>query len=185
MYSNVKKEKEYKSSIAHYIVLGIIFNPLAVVSPAIHNLQIPNHFLLILAVYMVLTQGYGIMTDSICASAIYGDPNMLYVLIPLRVIHSTLSSGRALSLETFKSFLTWGIILAGLIFASGDWQAELRNYQNIVFVKDHSENIGVFWYIFVEVSFLCNSHCVLRSLSSMLPFISTSTHFSFQPSSSC
>lgn len=38
-----------------------------------------------------------------------------------------------------------------LLLFSVDWKADLRNHINILFVKDHSENIGLFWYLFVEL----------------------------------
>ena len=38
-----------------------------------------------------------------------------------------------------------------MIVFSGDVSVQMRNYWNILFVSDHSENLGYFWYIFVEV----------------------------------
>jgi hypothetical protein len=45
----------------------------------------------------------------------------------------------------------FGVFQIALFTLSGDPSGDLRNYMNIICVKDHSENIGLFWYLFVEL----------------------------------
>lgn len=49
-----------------------------------------------------------------------------------------------------KSFLIWFVVMASLLSII-DWKADVGNYLNILQVRDHSENMGVYWYIFVEI----------------------------------
>ena len=55
-----------------------------------------------------------------------------------------------------KSIISWILIFTLMVYLSGDWKSDLRNYRNILFVYDHSENIGFYWYIFVEVNLSLN-----------------------------
>jgi hypothetical protein len=72
---------------------------------------------------------------------------LIYVLLPSRMVYALLEKGNILqSLSIW--FGTFQIILFTL---SGNPRADLRNYFNIISVKDHSENIGIFWYLFVEL----------------------------------
>lgn len=51
-----------------------------------------------------------------------------------------------------KSLTIWfGTFQTLLFIVSGNAREDLRNYLNIISVKDHSENIGLFWYLFVEL----------------------------------
>jgi len=49
------------------------------------------------------------------------------------------------------SISIWLIVFALLNFLTYDPLSDLRNHINIVTVSDHSENIGIFWYIMIEV----------------------------------
>jgi len=40
---------------------------------------------------------------------------------------------------------------AALVLISGDCNAQIQNYLNILTLADHSENIGVYWYLSVEI----------------------------------
>ena len=55
------------------------------------------------------------------------------------------------SWRVMKIMAKWAVIVGSMVVMSGDWRAEIRNYRNIMQVRDHSENIGLFWYIFVEI----------------------------------
>ena len=41
--------------------------------------------------------------------------------------------------------------MLGLIRLGGQWEEQVRNITNIMTLKDHSENIGVYYYISIEV----------------------------------
>jgi len=43
-----------------------------------------------------------------------------------------------------------GITIA-LMFITGDIHEQLHNVKNILLIKDHSENIGVYYYISIEI----------------------------------
>ena len=77
------------------------------------------------------------------------------MIVPVRLIASFITDstkGSLIGPAVIKSIMTWVLVVASFIFLlSGDWRSELRNYKNILFVRDHSENIGIFWYLFVEL----------------------------------
>jgi hypothetical protein len=93
------------------------------------------------------------MTDLISGGAIYLDPCLIYVIGPVRAVAEVVESRgeRVFSAKVLKSLAIWLLVMGGLVVLSGDWQADLRNYRNILQVRDHSENIGLFWYLFVEL----------------------------------
>jgi hypothetical protein len=125
--------------------LVLIFNPLSMLSPAVHNLGIVGQFLVTLCAYCILTLSFhSLLTDLVCGFTLYQDPTFLYLLLPIRLLcNSSFPS-------VLKSLLVWTATL-GCILATGNMEADLRTYWNIVAVKDHSETIGLFWYIFVEL----------------------------------
>jgi hypothetical protein len=53
--------------------------------------------------------------------------------------------------KVFSTLIIWISLFSLLILLSGDIDKELRNYLNILTVQDHSENIGIYWYIMIEV----------------------------------
>ena len=131
----------------------LIFNPLSLISPAVHNLAIVKHMMISLVIYRVISnKGFnGLITDIMVGIALYVDPSLAYMIVPVRLIAELVESkSYIISIKTLKSFFTWGIIMAGLL-SIVEWQADIRNYINIFYVRDHSENIGVYWYIFVEI----------------------------------
>ena len=140
-----KKEKDCK--IAKIIQIVLIFNPLAIISPAVHNLGILNHLLISILILTVIKSGYTIITDIICGVSLYVDPMLGFVIIPSRMAYALIGRGNFL-----KSLTIWFGTFQFILFTlSGNPTEDLRNYINIVSVKDHSENIGLFWYIFVEL----------------------------------
>lgn len=131
----------------------LIFNPLSMISPAVHNLAIVKYMFLSLAMYKVITnKGFdGILADILCGISIYVDPSLIYVLVPVRLISQLIDNKKYLiGLNVLKSFLIWGFVMVALL-SLVEWKADLRNYINILHVRDHSENIGIYWYIFVEI----------------------------------
>ncbi|CDW83503.1 phospholipase carboxylesterase family protein [Stylonychia lemnae] len=131
-------------------IIWAIFNPLSLLQAPVFNLQIINHFMITLVIYMNLKhKKYSqIQRDLIQSIALYVDPTLLYAFIPLVIIRNILFYRNLIS--TLQSITIQMTVLALLIFSSGDVSLELRNYKNILFVSDHSENLGFFWYIFVE-----------------------------------
>lgn len=116
------------------------------ISPAVHNLSIVNHFLITLVVVCLYKVRESLLTDLVCGLALYVDPTSLYILLPVRLVDTK---------GVVKSLLLWISVFTILGSCSGNFEGELRNYWNIISVKDHSETIGLFWYIFVE---LFNQH---------------------------
>lgn len=80
-----KKEKD--SKVKRIVQLILIFNPLSVISPAVHNLAILNHLLISAGILSILKLGFNKVTDLIWGVALYVDPTLLYVLVPVRLIH--------------------------------------------------------------------------------------------------
>jgi hypothetical protein len=126
--------------------LVLIFNPLSMISPAAHNLGIVNHFLVTLCAFSILKNGFsGLSTDLACGLALYQDPTIIFVLAPLRVISSKTFS------SVSRSIVLWVSIYSGLVWTSGDIEGDMLRQWNIIAVKDHTETIGLFWYIYVEL----------------------------------
>ena len=148
--------KRKQSKALRYLQLLIIFNPLNLISPAVHNLQVVNNMLVAICAWSVVANGWedgSVMTDLISGGAIYLDPCLIYVIGPVRSVAEVVESRgkRVFSAKVLKSLAIWLLVMGGLVILSGDWQADLRNYRNILQVRDHSENIGLFWYLFVEL----------------------------------
>lgn len=94
---------------------------------------------------------FSVLTDLLCGLTLYVDPSLLYVLVPVRLISELIQTKSSLlTLNVVKSFLLWALIFAALL-SLVEWRADLRNYLNILHVRDHTENIGIYWYIFVEI----------------------------------
>jgi hypothetical protein len=127
--------------------LVLILNPLAVISPAVHNLGILNHLLISTLILSVIKSGYSVVTDIVCGICLYVDPMLGFIIVPARMVYALLGKGNFL-----KSLTIWFGAFQFILFTlSGNPREDLRNYLNIISVKDHSENIGLFWYLFVEL----------------------------------
>jgi hypothetical protein len=110
-----KNEKD--ASRVRFIQLLMIFNPLSMISPAIHNLSIVKYMMISLISYQSLKNGFkNVITDVFCGVALYVDPSLIYVLIPLRLIANLVENRQ--NLLTFKvifSLLTWGVVFFSII----------------------------------------------------------------------
>lgn len=146
-----KKEKD--SGIKQSMQILLILNPLAMISPAVHNLAIVKYMILSLVMHGVISnKGFkGILSDILCGVSLYVDPSLIYVLVPVRLISNLIDhKSYLIGVNVIKSFLIWAIVLIGIL-SIVEWKADIRNYVNILHVRDHSENIGIYWYIFVEI----------------------------------
>jgi len=98
-----------------------------------------------LCAYCILTLSFeSLLTDLVCGLALYQDPTLLYLLLPIRLLSNPSFP------SVLKSLSVWTATLL-TILATGNMEADMRTYWNIVAVKDHAETIGLFWYIFVEL----------------------------------
>lgn len=88
--------------------------------------------------------------------ALYVDPTYLYFIIPVQIINEKLKNDSSLLKSLFLIIKILGIFSVTII-ASGDFNGDLRNYLNILTVNEHSENIGLYWYIMVEVALFINN----------------------------
>jgi GPI transamidase subunit PIG-U len=146
--------KEKDAYRVKFIQILLIFNPLSMISPAVHNLVIVKYMMISLISFQTLKNGFkSVVTDVLCGVTLYVDPSLIYVLIPLRLIANLVDNRHyLLTLKVIFSFLIWGLVFFSIIlFAAQDWKADFRNYLNIFYIKDHSENIGIYWYLFVEL----------------------------------
>jgi hypothetical protein len=83
--------------------------------------------------------------------ALYIDPTYIYFVFPVAIV-SNYVRNKNINLISFLSSITVSIsIFVGLLLIAGDYKSDLRNYFNIIAVVDHSENIGLYWYIMIEV----------------------------------
>jgi hypothetical protein len=76
---------------ASIIQLILIFNPLALISPAVHNLGIVNHMLLSIYTLALVKTGYSLATDLLSGLCLYIDPMLIYVIVPVRVTYHLLN----------------------------------------------------------------------------------------------
>ena len=131
----------------------LIFNPLSMISPAVHNLAIVKYMMISLVIYKVISnKGFnGVLSDILCGISLYIDPSLIYVFVPVRLIAQLIENKQSLfGSSMVKSFFIWFVVMASLL-STIEWKADLGNYLNILQVRDHSENMGVYWYIFVEI----------------------------------
>ena len=95
------------------------------ISPAVHNLGIVNHFMITLIVYVILKNEFKtIASDIVCGIAIYVDPTLILLIAPVRLITQLIESkGETIFssgvLKTFIICLTIWILLVFVM--SGDW----------------------------------------------------------------
>lgn len=80
--------KEKDQSIKRGMQILLIFNPLSMISPAVHNLAIVKYMMVSLAMYKVISnKGFnGVLSDILCGVSLYIDPSLIYVLVPVRLI---------------------------------------------------------------------------------------------------
>jgi hypothetical protein len=66
----------------------LIFNPLSMISPAVHNLAIVKYMMISLVIYKVISnKGFnGVLSDILCGISLYIDPSLIYVFVPVRLI---------------------------------------------------------------------------------------------------
>ncbi len=107
---------------------------------------------MVLMFYMNLNTSHPqILTSLINGVALYIDPTYIYFIIPVAIV-SNYVRNRSINVIGLLSSMTLSIsIFGGLMLLAGDYKSDLRNYFNIIAVVDHSENIGLYWYIMIEV----------------------------------
>ena len=118
--------KRKQATALRYLQLLIIFNPLNLISPAVHNLQIVNHMLVALCAWSVAAKGWeedSVVTDVISGAALYVDPCLIYVIGTVRAVAEIVESRgmRVVSAKVFKSLAIWLLVMGGLMMLSGDW----------------------------------------------------------------
>jgi hypothetical protein len=66
----------------------LVFNPLSLISPAVHNLAIVKYMIITSIIYFVLkNKGFtGIFTDILVGISLYVDPSLAYMMVPVRLI---------------------------------------------------------------------------------------------------
>jgi hypothetical protein len=139
-----------RRDMAFGLVLWFVLNPLAMLSPGTLNLGLVTHFCMTLVFYLAVMGKEGILNDFASGISLYVDPTLVFPFMAIRIIIATVNKQGTLA--PLKSVLLWALTFGNLLLLSGSSQDDIRNYLNILFVKDHSENLGFFWYIFVEVS---------------------------------
>lgn len=120
---------------------------------------------------MIINHGFTLMTNLIIGISIYLDPNMVYFAFTLKYLQHYLKNPNSSSLlDTLKTLILWSVIYFGLAMASGDQMKDFRNHFNILTVSDHNENIGIFWYLFIEVKLsYYNLYVVIQIACTIFP----------------
>ena len=59
-----------------------------------------------LLVYLVLTRGFTLETEIVSGLSFYIDPTMLYILVPIKIVYSSLKQNNRV-LELLKSLFIW------------------------------------------------------------------------------
>ena len=80
--------KEKDQGVKKGMQILLIFNPLSMISPAVHNLAIVKYMMISLTMYKVISnKGFkGVLADILCGISLYIDPSLIYVLVPVRLI---------------------------------------------------------------------------------------------------
>ncbi len=80
--------KEKDQGVKRGMQILLIFNPLSIISPAVHNLAIVKYMMISLTMYKVISnKGFnGVLADILCGVSLYIDPSLIYVLVPVRLI---------------------------------------------------------------------------------------------------
>jgi len=86
-------------------------------------------------------------------AALYVDPSLAVVVIPLTLVKAILDAKVAshVAANFGVSFMVWSGVFGLLLLYGGDIGKDLLNYFNIFAIVDHSENIGLYWYVMVEI----------------------------------
>ena len=59
-----------------------------------------------LLVYLVLTRGFTLETEIVSGLSFYIDPTMIYILVPIKIVYSSLKQNNRV-LELLKSLFIW------------------------------------------------------------------------------
>lgn len=90
--------------------------------------------------------------------SVYLDPSMIYFVLPLLLVLDEVYYPQAIrdKLKVFVATRKFYLIYHSIAFLLGYITDDHKNHYNILTVTDHSENLGLFWYIFIEVRLLSN-----------------------------
>jgi len=80
--------KQKDQGVKRLMQILLIFNPLSIISPAVHNLAIVKYMMISLAMFKIISnKGFnGVLSDILCGFSLYIDPSLIYVLVPVRLI---------------------------------------------------------------------------------------------------
>lgn len=80
--------KQKDQGVKRLMQILLIFNPLSMISPAVHNLAIVKYMMISLAMFKIISnKGFnGVLSDILCGFSLYIDPSLIYVLVPVRLI---------------------------------------------------------------------------------------------------
>jgi hypothetical protein len=147
IWTRKKFVQEYEVTI---LMMVIFFNPLQLTSPCAQNVGVVKDLFMYMVLDQVLTPESkdGVTSHVIQAFIIgmsaYTDPSS-YILHLGTILCSTKKS------TPLNFVLTVVTMLALMLGTGADFNEQVQNVFNILTLRDHSENIGIYFYISIEV----------------------------------
>lgn len=131
------------------MMMLIFFNPLHLSSPSAQNVGVVKDLLCYLTLYLYIEKASQTLLNQIIQAAVIGttfyvDPSSWSLHVGL-IFCSTKQNNPLSVLFSIATILFW------MIVTGADINEQWQNIVNILTLKDHSENIGVYFYISIEV----------------------------------
>ena len=147
IWTRKKFVQEYEVTI---LMMVIFFNPLQLTSPTAQNVGVVKDLFAYIALDQYLTpQSSDGITSVVIQAAIIGlsqytDPSSYIMHLGL-LLCSTKKS------NPLSFVLTVSIIFSFMLATGADFNEQVNNITNILLLRDHSENVGIYFYISIEV----------------------------------
>lgn len=109
------------------LILWVVFNPLSVLSPALGNLTIINHFVITLIMFLMINNYSVLMQDLTMGVGLYLDATLFIFIVPLKVTHLLIKHKRINVVELSLSFIVQVVVVFSLLILGGNFLADLKN----------------------------------------------------------
>jgi hypothetical protein len=142
VWSKKKKVQEFEMMT---IMVIVYFSPLQLVAPSAQNVGVFKDLLCYLNIYMFLQDGtettlQPLLHSLVIGFSVYLDPSSLFFNIGVLICTP----------KKISVFVVFSVIIP-VMFYNMFSSSQLQNTLNIMTLRDHSENIGLYWYISIEV----------------------------------
>jgi len=140
-----KLVQEYEVSL---VMMIVFFNPLQLISPCCANVGGIRDVFMYLSIYLFLEPLGKDTLDMLNHAGVTG--LSLYLDPTSWVLHAGFFLC-AMDKQTFLQSFIAVVFCRCIMLTTGNFEEQIRNIKNILYIRDHSENIGVYWYARIEV----------------------------------